>query len=573
MAASDPSSPTLSPTIDSLGDVNPSEVFKMVDDALKGDPSAAELKDLIDKVNEVKIDPRCTAAERKRAQDFLDELDFRYCTITNHSYEPVKTLDFTEANRDAVRKIDILNRLHETDLQIFRDEAHILGQGSFGTVYAGKKNGLPVAIKELNPDTSEDDLIAFMNECQILARVRHPYCCEYIGYLEDPFRIVTRLYPTSLSEIIEDGTLTLADRFQMAFQLASAVWSIHNMGLLHRDLKNENVFVDENKNVRLADFGLTEYAPGLVQDDGSPPGSLLFMAPEIILGKPFNNKSEVFSLGLMFYELFTGRLVFDDVQNKLELINRQKAVPMLPVTAKDYSTKRGDGKTPKEMFDLAAQCYSYEPDKRPELSVVMKRIVDIAVQFFIPKSGTAARFWKMMCCYTFRQRVLLSEVINHLVNVEPEFDCADTFRQAFPPNHELLTIQDFWHLCCWFPNFFFNRTAFGIMEETVRKSWFVVDDRTASLRLKSAKKNAFVIRPSQTDPYHEPFVLCVTLDGTPHNYHIVRHNSSRTVSFSCSLTGPSQFLSISELVKYVQVKLHLTIAPSLSEKGLRDVYE
>jgi len=534
-----------------------------------------ELKSLINDLNDVRIDARSTPEERKKATDYMDELEYRFSLYSNETYaQDVKTLVFEEANRDAVTKIDINGRLNESDIVI--NEDCVLGQGSFGTVYLGKKDGLPVAIKVLNDDASDDDAIAFRNEAAILARMRHPYCCEYVGYLEHPFRIVTSRYPTTLYDLVLDGTLSVAERCQIAYQLASAICYLHSVGLLHRDLKSENVFIDTGKNVRVADFGLSEYAPGVVQDDGSPPGSLLFMAPEQVLGKPFSKKSEVFTLGMMLHELFTGRLPFPDVSTKEELIACQKKIPMLPVYEKDYSTKRGDGKPPKEIFDLAAQCYSYYPENRPELSTVMKRIVDISVQYFIPRSGTAARFWKILSCYTFRKRVLLTEFVNAMTNIEDTlFPISETLRKAVPAQwaDELMDITHFWNLCCWFPNFYYNREAFSQMETIVRSNWYACDDRVANLRLSIAPKNAFVIRPSTTDPYHEPFVLCVRVEGENHYSHITRHNSARSITFSCAYLGTNHFASLPMIVKYLTVELPFEIAPVPSDKSLRTVYE
>jgi len=567
------SRPTLNLRDSSLGDLTPNDVFKMVEKGLKGETKLTpdDMRKLLTLLNDVRIDPRSKPEEKKKALDYMEEVEYRFTLYSNQSYAEniPKQLVFDEANRDAVTKVDILSLLKESDVKINTD--NVLGQGSFGTVFLGTKDGLPVAIKVLNADASEDDDIAFHNEAQILARMRHPFCCEYIGYMESPFRIVTRRYPTTLYDVVMDGTLTLAERFQIAYQLTSALAYIHSIGLLHRDLKSENVFIDENKNVRVADFGLTEYAPGVVQDDGSPPGSLLFMSPEQVLGKPFSYKCEVFTLGMMFHELFTGRLPFSDLQTKEQLIACQKAIPMLPVYEKDYSTKRGDGKPPREMFDLAAKCYSYLPENRPELNTVMKNIVDIAVKHFIPKSTTAGRFWKSICTFTFRKNVLISEFIRYM-NVEPRYNIADTLTKAVPSAWELMDISHFWNLCCWFPNFFYKRDSFALMEEVVHSDWYAADDRVANLRLNAAKENAFVIRPSTSDPYHEPFVLACRVVKENHYSHIVRHFSSKYPTFSCNYIGDKEFTSLQMMVKYIRNELSFAVAPKIDE-NLRSVYE
>jgi len=202
-------------------------------------------------------------------------------------------------------------------------------------------------------NVSEEDRKAFYNEAKILANIHHPYCCEYAGKMRDPFRIVTRRYPTNLYTFVKHGSPDVNSRFRIAYQLTSALCYLHSIRLIHRDLKLENVFVDENGNVRLADFGLTMYAPDKVKDDGSPPGAVLFLAPEQLLGKPFDQSAEVYSLGLMLYEIFSGLSVFESIKDPKDLIIAQKQVPMLPITKDMYQTEAGSVKLPpKEIFDL-----------------------------------------------------------------------------------------------------------------------------------------------------------------------------------------------------------------------------
>jgi len=562
---------SLSPRLTEIPDVPTEEVFARATAVLRAGTSAKpeEMKEVLGLLNEVRIDPRVSESEKQKAEQLLGEIEDRFSMYSNEVYaDEVRVLSFKKGNIDAKEKVDINGLLKEED--IFIDTTKVLGSGAFGTVFAGTmKDGRPVAVKQLNPDTSEDDAASFKNEIAIMARIRHPYCCEFVGYLENPDRLVTRRYPTDLLKYTESGTLTVCDKFQLAYQLTSALSYIHSIGLLHRDLKSENVFIDENGNVRVADFGLTQFVPDVVKDKGSPAGTLLFMSPEQLTGQPFSQMTEVYTLGMMLWELFTGRMPFDDVGSVEELIERQKNIPMLPVSWRDYATEPGDtDKPPKEIFDLASTCYAYHPENRPQLPVVMKKIIDIATKYSITRSKTAERFWKGMCNYTYRNRVLLAELINNM-KVSMRAPIAQTLQQAVSPQWNLLHISHFWLLCCWFPNFFRNDRAYALLEDIVYADWYCCDDAQAERRLRISGENAFVIRPSTTNPFFEPFTLCLKIKGTVSYHHIIRNNS-RCVTFSCDYTGGMEYASLHFLAQYLTKKMGISVASKLT--SLAGVY-
>jgi len=570
-ASRDDSDRSLSP-LNEGDSQDPNKFFEFVENVLRDEESNKdELKDIVVCLNEMRLDPHRSPSEKEQAAYLLNLVEDRLALYTNRSLEkPVRTLRFTQANRDAVTKVDIHGLLSEKDVIINRNQ--VLGEGSFGVVYGGTMSGLPVAIKVIKDDVSDADRKAFINEAEILARMRHPYCCEYVGYLERPFRIVTRRYPTNLFTLIESGTLSVNDCFRIAYQTTSALQYIHSIGLIHRDLKSENIFIDEHGDVRIADFGFTQYAPDIVRDESTPPGSLLFLSPEQLLGRPFTQKCEVYTLGIVFYELFTGREVFEGVSTRAQLIASQMIVPMLPIDVDDYSSDPEDEKPPKAMFDLIEQCYSYNPDDRPELSDVMKKIMDIAVHYIIRRSESAAKFWKMICMYTYRDRVLLSEFVDSIRGVDPRFPIAETIKLAVSPSWQLMDINHFWFLCCWFPNFFRSKTAFAVMENCVRSKWFSCDEKDALKRLRATKTKSFVIRPSTTNPVKSPFTLCVVVDNNVQYFHINRHTTTTSITYSCDLIGDVEFASIVILAKYIKTDLGYSIASKLDFDDIRGFY-
>jgi len=458
------------------------------------------------------------------------------------------------------------------------DRNNVLGQGDFGIVYAGEAFGIPVAVKQLkldgikDPDERKKRLQLFLNEAKVLSCMRHPYCCEYVGKIEEPLSIVMRRYPTDLLKLILSGSLTINDCFRISYQLTCAFHYIHSIGLIHRDLKPDNVFIDENGNVKLADFGLVEYVPDTVMDIGETQGNVLYMSPEQLTGLPYTQKSEIYSLGLLIWVIFTGRGPFPSAKVE-DIIVCQKRVPMLNTCATDYSSDVDSGKPPKAFFDFLERCCSYNPDDRPELPDLMKEIVDVAVRCVI-HSTSAEYFWKeTLCLYTFRDHVLLSEFAGILSSeiaaklkplpFQPTIPVAKTLQAAVPSSWKLMDISHYWYLCCWFPNFFNRYKAYHVMESVVRAHWFCRDEKTAEGRLRSSKADgSFVIRPSMTFPLMYPFTLCVKIGSEKmrseiKNYRILRTVTQRKVSYSCTLVSDVSFSRLELLVCHLKTKLFL----------------
>jgi serine/threonine-protein kinase len=190
----------------------------------------------------------------------------------------------------------------------------LLGRGGMGEVYRADdlRLGQPVALKFL-PDAVASDsarLAQFHNEVRTARQVSHPNICRVydIGEIDGhPFLSMEFVdgedLATSLRRI---GRFPEDKALEIARQLCAGLAAAHQRGVIHRDLKPANVMLDDVGKVRVMDFGLA--AAGAV--DEIRVGTPAYMAPEQLLGREVTARSDIYSLGLVLYELFTGRRVF-----------------------------------------------------------------------------------------------------------------------------------------------------------------------------------------------------------------------------------------------------------------------
>ncbi len=196
-----------------------------------------------------------------------------------------------------------------------------IGQGGMATVYEAVDTTLErsVAVKILHPHLSrqKEALVRFRREAKVVARLKHPNIIEVYDISEPEEE---RQY--IVSELIEGPTLAEYHNDYgpfpgelaacVVYELAQALGHAHEHGVIHRDMKPENVMIRPDGRVKLMDFGIARISEGTnLTVTGSVMGSPAFMSPEQINGADIDHRSDLFSLGTIFYELVTGRLPFD----------------------------------------------------------------------------------------------------------------------------------------------------------------------------------------------------------------------------------------------------------------------
>lgn len=195
----------------------------------------------------------------------------------------------------------------------------VLGRGGMGTVYRAHDHSLDeeVALKVLTEsvEDSPDSNRRFRAEIRLARKVRHPNVCaihEY-GEIEDLQYIVMELiHGQDLRKYLNSrGQLPMAEALDIARDIGEGLQAIHNAGVIHRDLKLANVMRDEAGNLRLMDFGIAKRAGDPMSTvTGHIMGTPEYMSPEQIQGQPVDIRTDIYSLGVVTYELLTGRLPF-----------------------------------------------------------------------------------------------------------------------------------------------------------------------------------------------------------------------------------------------------------------------
>ncbi len=193
----------------------------------------------------------------------------------------------------------------------------LLGHGGMGLVYKGRQPFLDrdVAIKVIRPDLQADDDFQgrFLAEARTLARLRHPYIVTvFDAGMADGlcYLVMEYVEGSTLRQRLAAGPVEPRDALDVMPQVAEALQHAHESGVVHRDVKPENVLIDPRGRVRLVDFGLaTLFGPDSTAGDDRVAGTLGYMAPEqIATPAAVDHRADIYSAGVVFYEMLAREL-------------------------------------------------------------------------------------------------------------------------------------------------------------------------------------------------------------------------------------------------------------------------
>ncbi len=195
----------------------------------------------------------------------------------------------------------------------------ILGRGGMCIVYQAWDTRLErnVAVKRLEPPLNEDPRTRarFDREGRALAQLSHPNLVTLIdrGSTEnDDYLVFEYVEGNSLKESIRNGPLPVAEAGHIAGQVAEGLAAAHQAGIIHRDVKPQNILIDRQGHAKVSDFGIATGADWTkVTRAGSIIGSARYMSPEQVRSKPVDARSDIYSLGVVMYEMLAGRPPFD----------------------------------------------------------------------------------------------------------------------------------------------------------------------------------------------------------------------------------------------------------------------
>ena len=247
-----------------------------------------------------------------------------------------------------------------------------LGEGGVGTVYEGEhiKLGRKMALKVLHPETASADVIArFFNEARAVNQIRHPNIIDVedfvIAETGEHYLVMELLHGEDLRTVISrEGLLPPARVSAIGEQIASALAAVHRCGILHRDLKPDNIFLtrdnDGREVAKLLDFGIAKFLDGNqgMTREGMTLGTPEYMAPEQILtrGNP-GPRADLYALGMVMYECVAGAPAFTATTTAATL----RAQISDPVEAP--SARRGET-IPAVLESAILRCLEKEPTKR-----------------------------------------------------------------------------------------------------------------------------------------------------------------------------------------------------------------
>lgn len=272
-----------------------------------------------------------------------------------------------------------------------------IGKGAYGEVFRGALHGKDVAVKKLFlGDNVEEELLKdFRREVEVMVTLRHPNIVLLMGACTQPGNmmiIMEYMAYGSVADLLygkKRRFLSFEQRLKMAKDTALGMNWLHHMNppFLHLDLKPQNLLVDANLNVKVADFGMSQIRDNVEDNSDELGGSPFYMAPEVLLSRGATEKSDVYSFSIVLWTLYTREEPYkDQFEDEEELrmsVCDDEVRPKLPEEC------------PKALADLIRKCWSSEPDDRPTFQDMLEsRVFErVNVQNAI-SDEKGATFWE-----------------------------------------------------------------------------------------------------------------------------------------------------------------------------------
>ncbi|KDP32481.1 hypothetical protein JCGZ_13406 [Jatropha curcas] len=266
-------------------------------------------------------------------------------------------------------------------------------QGAFGKLYRGTYNGEDVAIKILErPENSLEKAHVmeqqFQQEVMMLATLKHPNIVRFVGACRKPmvWSIVTEYAKGgSVRQFLNkrhNRAVPLKLAVKQALDVARGMAYVHGLGFIHRDLKSDNLLISADKSIKIADFGVARIE---VQTEGMTPetGTYRWMAPEMIQHRPYTQKVDVYSFGIVLWELITGLLPFQNmtaVQAAFAVVNKG----VRPVIPNDCLPV---------LSEIMTRCWDTNPEVRPPFSDIIRMLENAETEIM-----TNVRKARFRCC-------------------------------------------------------------------------------------------------------------------------------------------------------------------------------
>ncbi|XP_057489097.1 serine/threonine-protein kinase STY13-like [Actinidia eriantha] len=276
------------------------------------------------------------------------------------------------------------------------DIRYLIARGTYGTVYRGTYDSRDVAVKLL--DWGEDGMAtsaetaalraSFRQEVAVWHKLDHPNVTKFVGASMGTSNLKippenrssdsnTTLPPRACCVVVEylpGGTLKkfiYSNRkkkiafkvvIQLALDLSRGLSYLHSQKIVHRDVKAENMLLDSPRALKIADFGVARVEAPNPQDMTGETGTLGYMAPEVLDGKPYNRKCDVYSFGICLWEIYCCDLPYPDLSfaEVSSAVVRQNLRPDIPRCC------------PSALANIMKKCWDANPEKRPDMNEVVR---------------------------------------------------------------------------------------------------------------------------------------------------------------------------------------------------------
>eukprot|EP01087_Luapelamoeba_hula_P005494 TRINITY_DN1555_c0_g1_i2.p1 TRINITY_DN1555_c0_g1~~TRINITY_DN1555_c0_g1_i2.p1 ORF type:complete len:791 (-),score=155.72 TRINITY_DN1555_c0_g1_i2:21-2393(-) len=490
--------------------------------------------------------------------------------------------------------------IEANDVKLLR----LRGQGCFGKVWEGEVYNKTVAIKvPLIQNLDRNQLRSLRTEILIMSNNPHPNIILFMGACTQPGRlqIVTELLDGDLEALLHDKRvhLSLFERLCMAKDAALGMTWLHSVrpAIIHRDLKTANLLFKRagtSYTIKVCDFGLSAIKPPhskqLRDGQDGAKGTPLYMAPEVMSSKDFNEKADVYSFGICLWEIYTRQDPFShhsDYDEFLKAVCRIHERPPIPENC------------PTELKALMEDCWHPLPESRPDFTQVCDRLDNVIVDAAILDTH-GRQFWKTFFLKnhsvpweSFVRTFYgwLNIALPPVYSVETAGSAADPPTQ--PPPHALMPVTDedifycvlrtlveserkrpageqlevniewFGNLLNWFgPVGLNSRDGFTILNRMrflCSHEWFHgnIDAHEAEIKLAQKPAGTYLVRFSTNTDYPGAFTITrVTFTGGPTNVRIKQLPNYG--GFTITGNGDHNvFNSMVQLLSAVQVPLGL----------------
>jgi eukaryotic-like serine/threonine-protein kinase len=250
-----------------------------------------------------------------------------------------------------------------------------LGGGGMSAVYKARdiRLGRFVALKFLLEEFCRDraSLEQFYQEARIVSSLNHPGICTIhdIGrHMNRPFIVMEYLEGETLRDKLRRNGLTMQQAVAIGIDIADVASQAHASGIVHRDISPANLFVTEGGRIKLLDFGIAQYS-GATSEAARRilTGTVNYMSPEQALGHPVDARSDIFSIGVVLYEMLTGRRAFpgDNLVATLNRIVQATPIPLPRIVAN----------LPSSLEEVVRRCLEKTPERRYQTAEELREVL------------------------------------------------------------------------------------------------------------------------------------------------------------------------------------------------------